>query len=284
MKIGEKQTNNLMTISKQIVTGITILIFPLLYAEKVFAESQDLDTKVSEFITDWKSFPPERLLAKENADLLVKLRLMAKETSYTSVKSALIKIGDEDVIQSSIDSFRNARPTRRGTPARILSWGANPEVISRLIDSLFVDESPEMLSNGDDQFYSPLSVLAASIIKNIVIESPAFTPKLNQWAKQLPVDDAEIRAIFRQWWAINKDALLRKDYAACVPVPGTQREIKRPDKPVVTPKPELPLSKREPKERPPAHTEEEGKTPIWPWLAGISALAVLGVILWIRRG
>ena len=193
-------------------------------------------------------------------------------------------MGDEAMTQRAIELFKSSPIKRLHDPVFQLSLGANPAVISDLIESLMIEERPDDTIVGGERFLTPRSVLAAEVIKSIAETSPAFTEKVKAWAQKLPVEAGNKRAAVRSWCEINKDALLRKDYAVCVPVSGTQHEIKRPDKPTVTPKPELLLSKREPKERPPVHTEEEGKAPIWPWLAGITALAVLGVILWCRKG
>jgi hypothetical protein len=220
----------------------------------------------------------------ENADLLMELRRLAKDKQNTAAIVPLIKLGDEEVTQNTIELFKNSPIRHLSSPINQLSLGANPVVIPSLIESLMIEEMPDDTIIGGERFLTPRSVLAAEIIRSIAETSPAFTEKVKVWAQKLPVQAGDKRAAVRSWCVTNKDALLRKDYAACVPATGPQREIMRPDKPVVTPKPVLPLSKREPKNRPLANTDEEGKTPIWPWLAGISTLAVLGMILWSRRG
>ena len=70
--------------------------------------------------------------------------------------------------------------------------------------------------------------------------------QVKTWAHRLSTGNEEKRSSVRTWYGINKDALLRKDWGACVPVPGTQSETNHPDKRADTPKPEPPLSNREP--------------------------------------
>jgi hypothetical protein len=272
--------------SKQIQVSRFFILAILFFAgcQSLYAILPETQEKLNHVLANWRTTDSEMLKLPENADLLMELRRLAKDTQDTAAIVPLIKLGDEEVTQNTIELFKNSPIRRLSSPINQLSLGANPVVIQSLIESLMIEEKPDDTIVGGERFLTPRSVLAAEVIKSIAETSPVFTEKVKVWAQKLPVQAGDKRAAVRSWCEINKDALLRKDYAACVPVPGTQREIKRPDKPAVTPKPEQPLSKREPKERPPALTEEEGKTPIWPWLAGISTLAVLGVILWSRRG
>ncbi len=285
MKIGIKQITWQRIMSKQNQVSHFLILAILIFVgfQKLYAIQPETQEKLNHVLANWRTIDPSILKLPENADLLIELRRLAKDSQDTAAIVPLIKMGDEATTQRALELFKNSPIKRLHDPVFQLSLGANPAVISDLIESLRIEEKPDDTIVGGERFLTPRSVLAAEVIKSIAETSSAFTEKVKAWAQKLPVEAGDKRAAVRSWCEINKDALLRKDYAACVPVPGTQREIMRPDKPAVAPKPEQSLSKRDPKERPPAQTEEEGKGPIWAWLAGISMLAVFAMILWVRR-
>ena len=260
-----------------------LIILPFLLSVNLLALTSETQEKLNAILSDKNAYSDESLALPENAELMAELRKLAKDARFSAARIPLIRMGDKEIIDSTISLLHTERPKRRWSIAYQLGQSGNPELICQLMEDLKRNESAEEDLSGE-MGVTPLSTVAGCTIVAIVQENSLFTPQVKTWAHRLSSGNEEKRSAVRTWCEINKDALLRKDYAACVPVPGTQSEIKRPDKPVVTPKPELPPSKREPKERPPALSEAEGKKPIWPWLAGISTLAVLGVILWSRRG
>lgn len=140
-------------------------------------------------------------------------------------------MGDEETIKSTLHLLQTNRPTRRGSPANALSGAANPDVIPRLIGNLMIDESPEYAFDEACQFITPLSMTSTHIIQPTIVESPAFSHEVKEWCRPLSrVDFGVQREGIRAWWVLNKDALMRKNYQAAIPVkPEIKTEVELPE-------------------------------------------------------
>lgn len=192
----------------------------------------ELEKRLVEMIDNWRTTSAETLRLPQNADVVQELRLMARgRNPITAVPALLIRMGDEETIKSTVNLLQTARPNRRNIPVGALAAAANPDVIPLLIDSLMIEEGPEDTFDGECQFVSPLSMIAASIIRRTIAESPVFSQEVKEWQHPLSKFDGTGRDAIRRWWVLNQDALVRKDYKAVVPLPPGKEEAAHPESP-----------------------------------------------------
>lgn len=266
---------------RQIIIFVWFALF-FSFSEKANGVSPETQEKLNLILADSKTFTRESLNLFENAELLQELRRIANETDVAAAKIPLIRIGDEDVINATLNELHTNQSTRRRSPSYQLGMAGNPDIIPRLIADLQREENADEDLSGEIGI-TPLSSAVTTIMIMIVRESPAFTPQVKEWASQLPQASNDRRAGIRLWWTLNKDALLRKDYQAVIPLWQDEREMKRPAKPAGAPTSFKSPRQREPNERPHASGDENGESPKWPWLAAIGTLAVVALTVWIRR-
>ncbi len=185
-------------------------------SHQLTAQTANSSLKVTRALQNWRSITPQDLSQPDNADLLADLRKLAIAKHQTSAVVPLIKLGDPEIINLCIDDFDMDQPSHRNKASKQLAVAANPQVIPLLIARLQKDESSKTVYLGEESIL-PVSVAAASIIKDILATSPVFAPEVKHWVTQLPVTSAELRQNIRKWWLINKLAMEAKNYATVVP-------------------------------------------------------------------
>jgi hypothetical protein len=202
--------NKLSKLSKILVLCVCFLL-PVM----TFAGSPETQEKLNDALTSWRTYDAEKLTLPSNEDL--KQELLKRADSDFAAHVILIRMGDEKIIKNSIDRYLNYSLKNRGPSCSELYLAANPVIIPALIDSLMVEESGQAYCRGEI-YIIPKSVVSGYFIKEIVKTSNKFSPSVRAWAKGLPKVDEEIRAAIRTWCQINRDALIKGDYAACIPV------------------------------------------------------------------
>lgn len=306
--------------SNSLRSSLVLLAFlSLLFSEiwGAFAATPETMAKLNAAIGNWKSITPEILLKPDNADLLAELRLLAKDTRYTSARVPLIKLGDEEVIASCLEQLRAQQTNGRSSAVNQLSFSGNPKIIPMLAGDLNKEESPEIVFLGD-RGTTPVSMAAASVIKSIILTSPVFSVEVKEWAKSLPKVSVNLRSGLRNWWEVNKEAIERGDYQWVVPVVG---EIGKPTilpaaPPIPTPSPSAatvppstsPTPPTDPVSQPPtgfpppaiqvAQAPVSSPPPtalvtqapiahkplVWPWVVGMGALIAIAFLVLKSRG
>lgn len=185
-------------------------------AASTMAADLALQTRLKVILDNVESVTPEVLQRAENADLLQELRSMATDKNQIAARALLIRLGDEALIQSSLNQLRSNNP--RG-PLRELRLAANPIVIPLLATDFNRDESPDLITKTYDVVEMPLSMNAAWIVKETIIKSPVFSQAVKEWARGLPTYMPGLRTGIRAWWTLNQTALVQQNYAAVV-APG----------------------------------------------------------------
>jgi len=178
----------------------------------LLARNPETDAKLKGALANFQAVTPEMLRDTANADLLVELRSLAAESDATPAHVLLMKLGDESAIQSCVNRLHS---DRKKMAMNQLMLAGNPKIISFLSGEFNMEERGEGTFVGD-QLKFPVSMNAAWVVKTIIVNSPAFSVEVREWAKALPELSPALRAAVRAWWETNKAALLREDYTAVV--------------------------------------------------------------------
>ncbi|MDQ3620913.1 MAG: hypothetical protein M3463_00255 [Verrucomicrobiota bacterium] len=251
--------------------------------------SRETKVKLDAAIGNWKAITPELLQDPANSDLLQELRVLARNPLQTAARVPLIKLGDEEVINSCLEEYRVTTPNSRGSAMTQLGLAGNPKVIPLLAADLNIEESPQRIF-FEDHGMLPLSMASAAIIKAIVLNSAVFSDEVKAWAGRLPRATPGLRDGVRVWWAINKAALERGDYQAVVPVAEPPAASVIPK--ATTPSPTI--SAMAPQVTPTASTSPVSATipnvpgspsrgPVLVVMAGILAVVMITALVWKLR-
>lgn len=187
----------------------------LLCGSNLQARGPEMEARVRAAFDNVQAMTPEVLRDPSNADLIAELRTMAMQSNATLATVLMIRYGDDAVIQDCVSRL----PSERRRPMRQLIMAGNPRAIAFLAADFNRQESADGFFVGDQLRFGP-SMNAASVVRQIVMESSVFSPDVRQWAKGLPPLLPGMRDGIRAWWAKNQAALLAEDYAAVVP-PGS---------------------------------------------------------------
>jgi hypothetical protein len=130
----------------------------------------------------------------------------------------LIKLGDIETVESQIEAFHNASSLRKAhQAATLLSLSSDANVISRVADDLFRNESPTEV-HDKVSFEYPISILATGIILSVGERSPQLPESVRtsmRLAKTL--QPADQRETLRRWWTANRQAFSARQYASVAP-------------------------------------------------------------------
>ena len=207
----------------------------------------------------------------------------------------LIQLGDRDATKRAVQKMA----TDEVHPDSGLRSSGSPIAIQYLAPYAFSQEPYKVIWAGDVTTTS-LSFLVTNVIFDILSDSSAFTGEVVSWARRTSGPAPERRrAEFQRWWEENKIYFEQEDYKAVKPgnpIPNVIEVIDDPPRkaglapleetrpkqsPLTTPSP-MP----QPVSVPVAQTPSaaiEGQAPIWPWVAGILALAVIALLALKRR-
>lgn len=171
---------------------------------------------------DWalnhpEKMTPEVLKDPDNAALLNELRNHALSKPTMDAVVPLLNAGDSEVTRDCVLRFQSR--SARYYPERALMRSNNPCIISLIGDNLDLNELSTGSELHGDLLVKPLSVSTAIIIKRIILQSSAFSPAVETWAKNLPstLTDAEFRQQMKAWWNQNKILIKAKQYGEVQP-------------------------------------------------------------------
>jgi hypothetical protein len=184
------------------------------------------DATLGQWLKEWPT--KEILLAPKNIFALEQL----KKLSSPSARILLLRAGDPQTIEFYLKEFR--RVERREMAVIDIIASANLELIRLLGEYLPSDEPTEYVKVGPEG--RPVVVTskgAALAIQGIVIKSPEFSDAVREWAKQLGY--GAVRAQMQAWWKLNRQALIRGNYKAVVPLGELNVETNRLQVPQSTP-------------------------------------------------
>ena len=238
------------------------------------------------------------IAAKKSGDIMlgtVSVHTMAADL-------LLLRLGDDFTIERMMGDYR--------TYDSMASWSyvtkefersRQPKIIPYLAEDFYSQEDPNTGINvtpppdsGDFAVSVPArSTFSGVIATRIIAKAPEFRPEMKAWAEQayaLRIQSADrFRNLLRAWWEVNKAAFARQDYQAVVPL--TEEEASKVASPAPAPKPEPPTPQVPPPD-PPARPEPipqtpstpaEYQAPVWPWLVGTAALAIIALLFKKRR-
>jgi hypothetical protein len=177
--------------------------------------SSDREAAVAHLLENFRTVTPETLRDPKNADLIECLRQRAKTDDVSRARVLLLRLGDEATLKTTIDQLHADRPN---LAARALIKSGNPKIISLLAEDFDRIEDRAFITKGDGPLHYTVGMRAASIARQIILDSPAFTPQVKEWAKALPELSLQMQISIRQWWHANKAALLQEQYQTASPL------------------------------------------------------------------
>jgi len=151
--------------------------------------------------------------------------------------SALLTFGDEETIGEVMADIRSDDPRKVDTAWGVVSHINNPALIPYLAELLDLSEPARVwFRPGSDLGHVTRPLRAAEVIREILIQGSEFGPDVRQWARGAWNSDAEVfRAAIRRWWEENREAFMRKEYAAVRPPKGERvSELPAANPPVAT--------------------------------------------------
>lgn len=150
-----------------------------------------------------------------NSDVVALLRQRATDGD-SEIQCALMKANDETVIQAVLARFA----LNNRAAAIAIGCAGNPRLLGALADALNRNESAERVNiagAGEERtLRSPISVLAAFTIADLVTKSASFPPPVISWATSVintrESSAGQHREEVRRWWTQNKEAIIAGHY------------------------------------------------------------------------
>lgn len=183
-------------------------------------DTADLHARVDVIKRKWRSVTADELRSPHNTDVVAHLRERALNNTDWLSPALLLRIDHPEIVKHCLERLAVDASTEM---AFILA--ANPRLIVPLGAVLFREESAksEMVVGGSDAPPNrPPSVLAARVIRELIVSTKGFTPEVIEWATKVRFDrkdGEEGRRQIRDWFTQNKTALDASDFAAVRP-PG----------------------------------------------------------------
>jgi hypothetical protein len=192
----------------------------LLAAQAAGPDHSGLYEQIDAVMRNWRSITPEYLHDPVNLALLTELRRKAHDSSYERVRALLLKIDDLETTSLCLAEFQTNQRARGDD----IALSGNPKLILALAPALFREESPETkkFPDGDEvRRVRPLSVRAAFAIRELILNSTAFSPAVVISAKNAfeigKINSETLRARVRTWVTQNRPALATGNYSAVTP-------------------------------------------------------------------
>jgi hypothetical protein len=165
---------------------------------------------------NWKSLTAAYLRDPANADVVADLRERVLRSREQRASALLLRIDDPQITALRLKEFTNGQRDAGEDIGR----SGNPNLIVKLAPAVFREESARIEKTGDgDEVLrtTPLSVRAAYVIREIILNSSLFSPPVKAWAQRLfPIGSdnlQEYRQEIRTWIALNKRGLESGNYA-----------------------------------------------------------------------
>jgi hypothetical protein len=160
----------------------------------------------------------------DKPSIIAELRRYAAENGGKGVfahaaRKELLKLSDEEQIESQIRSFVSAKTLRQARQAATLLRAAqHPKVIASIAPEMFRDESAAEVYD-EVAFEYPRSVQAAGVVMSVASNSSQLSVVTRQSVKNLQsLKPADQRMILRRWWTANQPAFTAQNYVAVQPV------------------------------------------------------------------
>jgi hypothetical protein len=158
---------------------------------------------------------PDVLKDPANSALLAELKQQALTSHRKDAVVPLLRMGDHDVLHDTVSLYH--KRIIRYYSEDALAESKTPDLIPLIGEDLNRNESATHGELRGDIMLSPLSVRTAEIIKDTILNSPAFSSSVRDWAKGLPVTGNGLRQPMKVWWNQNKALLKAKRYSEVEP-------------------------------------------------------------------
>lgn len=272
------------------------LILGLLPASMCLA-IEDVETKIKALLLATnQSAIIQGMTPVERNDWCEALRSPAvKDIEGWRTQVLLLDLGDVATLQAVRMALEAPRYLTRAEAANHLKRSSNVAVIPTVANLLARDEPAKMVTYESEFFDFPPSVIAAEIMRRVLLNSPSVGDAVKQWARGYSFQEAaRLQTDFRQWWEQNREHFAAQDYAAVKPLQtGTNvTSVARSPQPVTpsitssgVPMP----SSVSPKVSAPADSTRQEATasldlPHWYWLVvGLTVVATAAGIVLMRK-
>jgi len=191
-------------------------MFAAVYARAVAA----FNTNTAQLVERWLWYPKEMstdgIPADQRAQIIAELRKQASSTAKLGfqdmAKTLLLRLGDAQTIAEVMQDIRSDDVRRSDEATVVLRSVYNPELIPLLADLLYLPERMAVIREpGSDIARATRPFWASEQITLIILKRAEFGSDVKDWLKSHSSADV------CQLWEQNKEAFLRKDYAAVKP-------------------------------------------------------------------
>jgi len=241
----------------------------------------------------------DRLTKEERAQTIqtLKERVSNGSIQWNSdfVELTLFRLEDEQTVSRKLQAFIEYQDSPLGNydapDFLLLASSRDPSLILPLAAELFKGEpqDEDARPKGDVAELSKLA-MTGWVIRGIAADSPAFSPQVITWARELEpyYGEKSFIPVLRDWWKENESAFRSGDFKSVNP--GRAQLIRSPD-----PYPEVkaPVGNLEEgavagphpsfSSEPARHDERTDIRRIIIGCVGIVSILLLGVFLWKRR-
>ena len=133
--------------------------------------------------------------------------------------TTLANMGDSNAVHNLVRDYDKASPTQKVRFQRELErFCRQPSLILYLIPDLDRDEDSTLQFVDNEFFVEPRSVVAARIIRSVLLKSEQIPENTKMWASRIDVADAQtLRTAIRHWCNHNKAHLVTLEYRKAVP-------------------------------------------------------------------
>lgn len=198
----------------------------LLFGVRLSFAGSSLSERLDSVLKHPDTVTPQLINDSGNSDLVVALKHKAQNPRETAARVALLNAEDPETTQRCVNDLNKEASYDRGYAAQALSLSRRPQIIVLLAGYLKTSESATVkrIQAGEEvDRITPISVLAARIIRQIVLRSSAFSQSVTTWAAQLsmdkdhPQDWETSRAAIRKWFEQNESLLSSNRYGDVQP-------------------------------------------------------------------
>lgn len=133
--------------------------------------------------------------------------------------TTLVNMGDTNAINDLIRDFDEAKPTERVRFQRELERHCTQaSLIPDLVADLERDEDSKLQLVGHEFFVEPRSVVAARIIRSVMLKSDEVSESTKAWATRIDASNAQaLRTEIRRWCRQNRAHILAHEFGKVLP-------------------------------------------------------------------
>jgi len=203
----------------------------------------NITAKVDRWYWYSREIDVKSLSEQEKQDAIAEMRRRAATSGQTArehYRWILIRyFGDEEMLAGVVKDIQQGERRTYVECVRLLEQVQNsPQQIPILAELLYLPEEARLRDFATEYSWGSVtaSLKASWKIRDILQASAEFSPEMKKWADGLSRSDREaLRQTLRRWWEENREAFMRKEYAAVKPPKGERvSELPAANPPVAT--------------------------------------------------